>query len=446
MTLAGSTINTPGRACIICKSRPIESAIAKMKLYFLLIAVTCNVGTFANHSLCPCNKFIQPPTELVTKLELYRIAVGGFDDLILRYGDDPCHELRSYCANQLSKHWCFSKLYSELLREILHFSSDLQFLNTDARLFMRCASTRALAIDNTTLVSPMMDKYSSDHIKLQEELLQLLCVNHEGDDLESKMKLFDMRRNEVRMMPQEKLNLFQRAILIQPNSTYVISQLGLALSAVGEDDLAKVLFENAVERGLWPNVLQRPEFTFVPGLSSKPWHDIQDFPFMIKLMEHYGVIRDELLHNLAERSYIFNNEQENANVFTGGDWKALQLKTSPGFNYGYTKYAEYFPRTVKILKECNEDFLLVKFSAIKPGTHIEPHTGPSNERLRSHLTLIHTGGARIRVGSEWRTWKEGEGMILDSSWEHEVMHEGRDIRVVLILDIWHPDYQPSLRK
>jgi aspartate beta-hydroxylase len=287
-----------------------------------------------------------------------------------------------------------------------------------------------------------MDKYSLDHIKLQEELLQLLCVNHEGDDLESKIKLFDMRRNEVKMMPHEKLNLFQKAILIQPNNTYIISQLGLALSALGEDDLAKALYENAVERGLWPNVLQRPEFTFVPGLLSKPWHDIQDFPFMIKLMEHYDVIRDELLYNLAERSYVFNNEQENVNVVTGGDWKALQIKTSPGFNYGYTKYAEYFPRTVKILQECNEDFLLVKFSAIKPGTHIEPHTGPSNERLRSHLTLIHTGGARIRVGSEWRTWKEGEGMILDSSWEHEVLHEGRDIRVILILDIWHPDYQP----
>ena len=419
--------------------------------FLLLITVICNVGTctFANHFLCPCSKLIQPPIELSTKPEVYRIAVRGFDDFVLRYGDDPCYELRSYCANQLNKRWCFSKLYSELLREVLRFSNDLQFLNTDARLFMRCgntASTHALATDNTTLVSPMMDSYSPDHIQLQQELLQVLCVNHEGDDLESTIKLFDMRRNEVKMTPREKLNLFQRAILIQPNSTYIISQLGLALSAVGEGDLAVALYENAVERGLWPNVLQRPEFRFVPGLPSKPWHDIQDFPFMIQLMEHYNIIRDELLYNLADRSYIFNNEQENFNAFTGGDWKALQIKASPGFNSGYTKYAEYFPRTVKILKECNEDFLLVKFSAIKPGTHIEPHTGPSNERLRSHLTLIHTGGARIRVGSEWRTWKEGEGMILDSSWEHEVIHEGRDIRIVLILDIWHPNYQPSVRK
>ena len=387
---------------------------------------------------------VQPSAELATKPELYRVIVRGSEDFVLRYGDDPCYELRSYCANQLNKHRCFNNLYSELLQEILLYSGDLQFLNTDARLFMRCRNIASLfTADNTTLVS--MDN-SPNHMHLQQELLEVLCENQAGDDLESTVRLFDMRRNEVKMSSYEKLNLFQAAVLIQPNSTYIISQLGLALSAVGEGDLAKTLYENAVERGLWPNILQRPEFRYVPGLVSKPWHDVQDFPFMIKLMTKYEIIRDELMYNLAERMYIFNSEQENRNAFTGGDWKALQLKTSPGFNSGYTKFAEYFPRTVEALKECNEDFLLVKFSAIKPGTHIEPHTGPSNERLRSHLTLIHTGGARIRVGSEWRTWKEGEGMILDSSWEHEVIHEGRDIRVVLILDIWHPDYRPSITK
>ena len=29
--------------------------------------------------------------------------------------------------------------------------------------------------------------------------------------------------------------------------------------------------------------------------------------------------------------------------------------------------------------------------------HIPPHTGPSNDQLRVHLSLVHTGGARIRV-------------------------------------------------
>ena len=415
-----------------------------MKL-LLLITVVFG-GTSANHFLCPynVNKQVQQPTEPDAKHELYRIAVRGFDDFVLKYGDDPCKKLRSYCTSQVKTHLCFSELYSRLLQKILQSSTGLQFLNTDGRLFMRCRNIAALpTTKNTTVVSTVN---SQDRIDLHQELLQALCIYKEGDDLESTMKHFDMRRNEVKMTSQEKFNLFQAAILILPNSTYITSQLGLALSSLGEGDLAKTLYENAVKHGLWSNILQRPEFRFVPGLASKPWHVIQDFPFVAKLKGNYKIIRDELLHNLAERFFIFNNEQENNNVFTGGDWKALRIKTSPGFNSGYTEYAKYFPKTVKILKDCNEDFLLVKFSAIKPGTHIEPHTGPSNDRLRSHLTLIHTGGARIRVGSEWRTWKEGDGMILDSSWEHEVVHEGTDIRVVLILDIWHPDYHPFSRK
>lgn len=330
-----------------------------------------------------------------------------------------------------------------MLREILRFSGDMQHLNMDEKLFMRCRDSTLPKYSNA---SGLNDSLALVHqiTDLKQELLQILCPDDEAG-AKNTMKLFDMRRNEVIMTPDEKLDLFQAAILIQPNSTYIISQLGLALSTLGERELATALFENAVERGLWPHVLQRPEFRFVPGLVSKPWHDNQNFKFIAKLEERYEIIRDELLYNLAERRYIFTGEQENRNVFTGGDWKALQIKSTPGLNSGYTKYAYYFPRTLEILKECDEDFLLVKFSTIKPGTHIEPHTGPSNERLRSHLTLIHTGGARIRVGSEWRTWEVGKGMIFDSSWEHEVIHKGNNLRVVLILDIWHPDYPPSLQ-
>ena len=31
-------------------------------------------------------------------------------------------------------------------------------------------------------------------------------------------------------------------------------------------------------------------------------------------------------------------------------------------------------------------------------------------------------------------------IVFDSSWEQEVVHEDSERRVVLILDIWHPDY------
>ena len=38
-----------------------------------------------------------------------------------------------------------------------------------------------------------------------------------------------------------------------------------------------------------------------------------------------------------------------------------------------------------------------------------------------------------------RTWKEGKFILFDDSFEHEVWHEGNSLRLVLIVDVWHPE-------
>ena len=37
-------------------------------------------------------------------------------------------------------------------------------------------------------------------------------------------------------------------------------------------------------------------------------------------------------------------------------------------------------------------------------------------------------------------------MIIDDSFEHEVWHEGTESRMVLIIDLWHPDLQEEEKK
>jgi aspartyl/asparaginyl beta-hydroxylase (cupin superfamily) len=46
---------------------------------------------------------------------------------------------------------------------------------------------------------------------------------------------------------------------------------------------------------------------------------------------------------------------------------------------------------------------------------------------------------RIRVGDEERSWAEGDVLIFDDSFEHEVWNDSDRERIVLIIDIWHPD-------
>ncbi len=79
------------------------------------------------------------------------------------------------------------------------------------------------------------------------------------------------------------------------------------------------------------------------------------------------------------------------------------------------------------------------FSAVTPGTHITHHNGPTGKKLRIHLPILGTEGARMRVGDEVRYLEEGKCIIFDDSFNHEAWYNGNQTRINLIVDIWHPN-------
>ena len=355
----------------------------------------------------------------------------------LRKGDNPCTVLQETChrssVNDTEEYEkCIEAVYPILTRQLA--SNWLQFsakLVTEPSLFTRCIPVDGIAdVDDTCGEAFTM--------RMTDDLLPILRNRSASRDRVSRE--FDAKRNEQRMTDAEQVHLYKKAILLEPNHPLIVSQFGITLLAVGRDDLARALFANAVSRGIWHDTMQRPVSYYIPGLASRPWYNPEEFPFTTVLREGYEDIKKELLRIYGGR--LFSQEAENRNSYNlDGNWKTLVIKDL----YAYTDIAkEHFPQTIQWLEKCDQVFLLVKFSAIDPGTHIRPHSGPSNERLRSHLTLVHSGGARFRVGDEWRTWEEGKVLIFDSSWEHEVIHDGTDRRVVMMLDIWHPDYLTSM--
>jgi aspartate beta-hydroxylase len=61
------------------------------------------------------------------------------------------------------------------------------------------------------------------------------------------------------------------------------------------------------------------------------------------------------------------------------------------------------------------------FSALHAGAHLLPHCGSTNARLTAHLPLeVPEGACSIRVGEEVREYREGELIVFDDSFEHEV--------------------------
>ena len=82
----------------------------------------------------------------------------------------------------------------------------------------------------------------------------------------------------------------------------------------------------------------------------------------------------------------------------------------------------------------------IKFSVMQGGTHVWSHCGPTNCRLRAHLGLIVPDvGPVLRVNDQYRRWHEGKVLVFDDSFEHEVWHNGTQTRLVLIVDLWHPE-------
>ena len=91
---------------------------------------------------------------------------------------------------------------------------------------------------------------------------------------------------------------------------------------------------------------------------------------------------------------------------------------------------------------------------------IDTHSGCTNAKLRVQLPILgytsesssgsgggggDDGGASsqpdisITVHGETRVYKEGQALVFDDSYMHSVKHNGTSPRVVLLLDVWHPD-------
>ena len=76
-----------------------------------------------------------------------------------------------------------------------------------------------------------------------------------------------------------------------------------------------------------------------------------------------------------------------------------------------------------------------------PATHVKPHCG-RRARLRLHLPLVAPTTPRpaaMRVASEEVEWEEGEVLVFDDSYEHEVWQRADALAAsCMIVDLWHP--------
>ncbi|XP_062850101.1 aspartyl/asparaginyl beta-hydroxylase isoform X5 [Trichomycterus rosablanca] len=224
--------------------------------------------------------------------------------------------------------------------------------------------------------------------------------------------------------------------------------LGDALQRVGEPAQAHEWYETGYRNGHFASVWQRSLYN-VAGLKAQPWWTAKETGYtdLVRMLErNWMTFRDEALAVMDAGSGLFVPEDEN--LRETGDWGQFTL-WQQGRKVGSA--CQSVPKTCALMERFKDSTSCkrgqIKFSVMQPGTHVWPHTGPTNCRLRMHLGLvIPTKGCKIRCTNETREWKEGKVLIFDDSFEHEVWQEAESYRLIFIIDVWHPELSQSQRQ
>ncbi|HET9104030.1 MAG TPA: aspartyl/asparaginyl beta-hydroxylase domain-containing protein [Solirubrobacteraceae bacterium] len=170
-----------------------------------------------------------------------------------------------------------------------------------------------------------------------------------------------------------------------------------------------------------------------PELESRPWLDPSGFPLVSYLESHAEVIREEI--TALEPRF----QRESERIRRAGDWDVVFLYERGRRHDDVCDACPVTTRGIESHATMRTASGLIYASRMRAGTHIHPHRGPTNLRVRCHLGLtVPDGDCAIRVGDETRRWTAGKCLVFDDFFEHEAWNHTDADRIVLIVDLWHP--------
>lgn len=170
-----------------------------------------------------------------------------------------------------------------------------------------------------------------------------------------------------------------------------------------------------------------------------------EFPWTQILEKEYPNILTELRTLLKDVDYIpeFSDlSRDQSHLAGAGQWRTFFFLA---YGVWARENAARCPQTVAAIQQI-PGLRTAFFSILAPGAHIRAHRGPYGGVLRYHLGLIVPDAytrCRIRVDATWHAWQAGESFIFDDTFEHEVINDTDDARVVLFVDFERPLLPPA---
>lgn len=177
----------------------------------------------------------------------------------------------------------------------------------------------------------------------------------------------------------------------------------------------------------------------------------RDFPNGTRFAAAWEALRDEALAiaGMIDRIPRFHevmHEQKDISANDGRDWRMFMMKA---YGAEVPENLARAPTVARLLAECPE-VLSATFSYLAPGKHVPEHRGPFRGIMRFHVGLWMPRNAQGELGATlWvdgvpHKLDNGDCMLWDDTYPHEVLNAADDVRIALLLDVWRPRMPPDM--
>jgi aspartate beta-hydroxylase len=169
----------------------------------------------------------------------------------------------------------------------------------------------------------------------------------------------------------------------------------------------------------------------------------QYFPEAEKFEASFEAIRHDVLTLDRRKLPVFHDlmpEQAEISAQDGLDWRMFVLKA---YRREVPENLFRVPTLARLLRQ-SPNVISAAISVLAPHKYVPPHTGPFRGILRFHMVLktpmaldghpatcLTIDGVPHRIG-------EGDTLLWDDTYLHEVVNEGEEERIALLLDVWRP--------
>jgi ornithine lipid ester-linked acyl 2-hydroxylase len=175
-------------------------------------------------------------------------------------------------------------------------------------------------------------------------------------------------------------------------------------------------------------------------VGTTPVLDNAEFPWVRDLEQGWRGVRADLegvMTRLDEVPAFHQLSPDQHRISKGDNWKTFAFYV---FGHRVNENCARCPATAALL-DALPRLQNAWFSILAPRYHIPPHKGPTRALIRAHLGLMVPDDAEncwLRVDDQICQWREGECLVFDDTYEHEVRNDTDQVRVVLFLDFDRP--------